>query len=73
MAVITPNDCPKSVRNCCDIKVFGGVFVVNLLLNFLLYKGFRHRTESNLVLFPFSMDMLQSAAKMAMPKLLQKI
>ena len=41
VAVVTPTDCPKSVRNCCVIKVFGCIFV---LLSC-------HRTESDLLLF----------------------
>ena len=28
IAVFIPTDCPKSVRNCCVIKGFGGVFVL---------------------------------------------
>ena len=28
MSIVTPTDCPKSVRNCCVIEVFGGVFVL---------------------------------------------
>ena len=41
LAVITPTDRPKSVRNCCVTKVFGGVFVLSIF----------HRTESDLFLF----------------------
>ena len=41
VAVVTPTDGPKSVRNCCVIKVFGGVFVLSSC----------HRTESDLFLF----------------------
>ena len=29
VAVVTPTDCPKSVRNPCVIEVFGGVFVLS--------------------------------------------
>ena len=29
MAIVTPNDRPKSVRNRCVIEVFGGVFVLS--------------------------------------------
>ena len=29
MAVVTPTDRPKSVRNRCVIEVFGGVFVLS--------------------------------------------
>ena len=28
VTVVTPTDHPKSVRNCCVIEVFGGVFVL---------------------------------------------
>ena len=30
VAVVTPADRPKSVRNCCVIEVFGGGFVLSL-------------------------------------------
>ena len=37
MAVVTPEDPTKSVRNRCVMEVVGGFFVVvNWLLNFLL-------------------------------------
>ena len=29
MAIVTQTDRPKSVRNCCVIEVFGGVFVLS--------------------------------------------
>ena len=29
MAIVTPTDRPKSVRNRCVIEVFGGVFVLS--------------------------------------------
>ena len=29
LTVVTPTDRPKSVRNRCAIKVFGGVFVLS--------------------------------------------
>ena len=29
MAIITPTDRPKSVRNCCEIEVFVGVFILS--------------------------------------------
>ena len=45
-------DRPKSVRNCCVIDVFGGVFVVTLLFGFFCRcRGFCHRTKSDLFLF----------------------
>ena len=30
MAIVTPTDRPKSVRNRCEIEVFGGVFAFSL-------------------------------------------
>ena len=32
MAIVTPTDGPKSVRNRCVIEVFGGVFVLSRCL-----------------------------------------
>ena len=29
VAIVTPSDRPKSVRNCCVIEVFGGVFMLS--------------------------------------------
>ena len=29
MTAVTPTDCPKSVRNSCVIRVFGGVFMLS--------------------------------------------
>ena len=29
MAIVTPTGRPKSVRNCCLIEVFGGVYVLS--------------------------------------------
>ena len=34
MTVVTPTDRPKSVRNCCVIEVFGGVFVLSFCFDF---------------------------------------
>ena len=53
MAVVTPADRPKSVRNRCVIEVFGGVLcVVTLLFGFFCRcKGFCHGAESDLFLF----------------------
>ena len=54
MTVVTPTDRPKSVRNCCEIEVFGGLFVLSIGFRiFYWYKGFCHRTESDLLLFLF--------------------
>ena len=52
MAVVIPTDRPKSVHTRCVIEVFGAVFVLSIgCLIFCWYKGFRHRTESDPVLF----------------------
>ena len=42
----------KPVRNRCVIEVLGGVFVLSIGFRiFCWYKGFRHRSESDLLLF----------------------
>ena len=48
VAVVTPTDRPKSVRNCCLIKLFCGVVCVDTLplWHFCWYRGFCHRTGS---------------------------
>ena len=52
MTVVTPTDCPKSVRNCCEIEVFGGVFMLSIDFRiFFWYRGFSHKTKSDLILF----------------------
>ena len=53
VAVVTPTDRPKSVRNSCLIELFCGVvYVVTLSLwHFCWYRGFCHRTGSDLLLF----------------------
>ena len=53
VAVVTPTDRPKSIRNCCLIELFCGVVcVVTLSLwHFCWYRGFCHRTGSDLLLF----------------------
>ena len=38
MTAVTPTDRPKSVRNLCVIKVFGGVFYV-VTLPFVFFCG----------------------------------
>ena len=55
MAVVTPTDRPKSVRNCCLIKLFCGVVCVVILFlwHFCWYRDFCHRTGSDLLLFVF--------------------
>ena len=55
MAEVTTSYRPKSIRNRCEIKRLGGVFVLSLCVfffNFLLVWGL-NRTGSNLFLFPF--------------------
>ena len=72
MAIVTPADRPKSVRNRCVIEVFGGVLcVVTLLFGFFCRcKGFCHRAESDLFLFSCQpciwiiYDRLQNRSKM---------
>ena len=53
MTAVTPTDRPKSVRNICVIKVFGGVFMLSrCFLNCSVGVWvFCHRTESDLFLF----------------------
>ena len=55
VAVVTPTDRPKSVRNRCLIELFCGVFCVFTLpfWHFRGCRGFCHRTESDLLLFVF--------------------
>ena len=55
VAVVTPTDRPKSVRNCCVIELFCGVVCVVTLpfWHFCWCRGFCHRTESDLFLFLF--------------------
>ena len=62
VAVVTPTDRPKSVRNCCLIELFCGVVcVVTLSLwHFCWYRGFCHRTGSDLLLFVFRAARLSS-------------
>ena len=53
VAVVTPTDRPKSVRNRCLIELFCGVVCVVTLPfgHFCWCTGFCHRTESDLFLF----------------------
>ena len=53
VAIVTPTDRSKSVRNRCVIEVFCGVCVLSrcFLGCFLLVQGFCHRTKSDLFLF----------------------
>ena len=55
VAVVTPTDRPKSVRNRCLIELFCSVvYVVSLpFWHFRWCRGFCHRTESDLLLFVF--------------------
>ena len=55
VAIRTPTDGPKSVRDCCVIEIVGGFFVLSrCLLDFSGCRGFCNRTESDLFLFLFS-------------------
>ena len=56
VAVVTPTDRPKSVRNRCLIELFCGVVCVFTLpfWHFRGCRGFCHRTESDLLLFVFA-------------------
>ena len=52
VCVLSSNDRPKSVRNRCVIEVFGGVCVLSFGFRiFCWYRGFCHRTGSDLLLF----------------------
>ena len=53
VAVVTPTDRPKSVRNRCVIELFCDVVCVVTLpfWHFCWCRGFCHRTESDLFLF----------------------
>ena len=52
VAVVTPTDRPKSVRNRCLIELFVALFVLSLpFWHFRGCRGFCHRTESDLLLF----------------------
>ena len=53
VAVVTPTDRPKSVRNRCLIELFCGVVCVVTLpfWHFCWCRGFCHRTGSDLLLF----------------------
>ena len=68
MTAVTPTDRPKSVRNSCVIKVFGGVFMLSRcfldcsvgvgvfvtgLSQISFFFPFCHRTGSDLLLFVF--------------------
>ena len=56
VAVVTPTDRPKSVRNRCLIELFCGVVCVVTLpfWHFCWCRGFCHRTGSDLPLFVFT-------------------
>ena len=57
VAVVTPTDRPKSVRNRCVIELFCGVVCVVTLpfWHFCWCRSFCHRTESDLFLFLFAL------------------
>ena len=58
VAVVTPTDRPKSVRNRCLIELFCGVVCVVTLpfWHFCWCRGFCHRTESDLFLFLLGLE-----------------
>ena len=60
MAVVTPTDRPKSVRNRCLIKLFCGVVCVVTFpfWHFCWCRGFCHRTGSDLLLFVFAVVLM---------------
>ena len=60
VALVTPTDRPKSVRNRCLIELFCGVVCVVTLpfWHFCWCRGFCHRTESDLFLFLFFRQIL---------------
>ena len=52
ICLVLPTDRPKSVRNRCVIEVFGCVCVLSFGFRiFCWYRGFSHRTGSDLLLF----------------------
>ena len=60
VAVVTPTDRPKSVRNRCEIELFCGVVCVITLpfWNFCWCRGFYHMTESDHFLFVLKINMV---------------
>ena len=64
VSTITIIDRPKSVRNRCVIEVFGGVCVCCPLVFriFCWYRGFCHRTGSDLLLFLFISTLIPSCS-----------
>ena len=72
VAVVTPTDRPKSVRNRCLIELFCGVVCVVTLpfWHFCWCRGFCHRTESDLFLFLFvPMGKIKRGSSSHYPKL----
>ena len=58
VTVVTPTDRPKSVRNRCVIGVLVAFCVVMLLFGFFCgCRGFCSRTESDLFLFLFMLNL----------------
>ena len=67
VAVVTPTDRPKSVRNRCVIELFCGVVCVVSLpfRHFFWCRGFCHRTESDLFHFLLICSHLQFILKIS--------
>ena len=61
VAVVTPTDRPKSVRNRYVIELFCGVVCVVTMpfWHFFSCRGFCHRTESDLFLFLFTYNLIR--------------
>ena len=69
VAVVTPTDRPKSVRNRCLIELFCGVVCVVTLpfWHFCWCRGFCHRTESDLFLFLMAQSVVLLLRKRNVP------
>ena len=68
-AVVNQTDRPKSVLNCCVIELFGRDFVLSLCpFGAFWYRGFCHRTESDLFLFPLIQDDVIQCLKSSLKK-----
>ena len=62
VAVVTPTDRPKSVRNRCLIELFVALFVLSLpFWNFRGCRGCCHRTESDLLLLSLYLHLIPAS------------